>query len=159
MTDPAPFSKEHRKAERSRQARLSRLPFLYDFSLRGPRQTAVAVVAQAVLVIGIVLVPARLLTGRWLPTGITLVVLAVAFLVTWVCRYLNAKAHGNFNVIGKHASGTERGTVWKVTDLCDATEVKVISGVVDVLDFFKKKHFFIKAGHTYVAKGKARRRR
>lgn len=76
-----------------------------------------------------------------------------------VIRYLNAKAHGNFNVIGKHASGAERGTVWKVTDTCTATEVKVISGVVDVLDFFKKKHFFIKAGHTYVANGKARRRR
>ena len=92
MTDPQPFSKEHRKAERQRLSRLSRLPFLYDFSLRGPRQALLAVLVQAALVIGIVLVPARLLTGRWLPPGITLVVLAVAFAVTWLSRYLNAKA-------------------------------------------------------------------
>ena len=92
MTEPAPFSKEHRRAERQRRARLSRLPFLYDFSLRGQRQTLLAVLAQAALVIGIVLVPAKLITDRWLPPGITLVVLAVAFLVTWLSRYLNAKA-------------------------------------------------------------------
>ena len=93
MTDePAPFSKEHRRAERQRQARLSRLPFLYDFSLQGQRQTVLATIAQAVLVIGIVLVPAKLVTGSWLPPGITLVVLAVAFGVTWLSRYLNAKA-------------------------------------------------------------------
>ena len=92
MTEPAPFSKEHRKAERQRQARLSRLPFLYDFSLRGPRETVLATLVQAVLVIAVVLVPAKLVTGRWLPPGITLVVLAVAFAVTWLCRYLNAKA-------------------------------------------------------------------
>ena len=92
MTEPQPFSKEHRKAERQRLARLSRLPFLYEFSLRGQRQTLLAVLAQAALVIGIVLIPAKLLTDRWLPPGITLVVLAVAFLVTWLSRYLNARA-------------------------------------------------------------------
>lgn len=92
MSDPAPFSKEHRRAERQRQARLSRLPFLYDFSLQGTRQTLIATLVQAALVIGVVLLPARLLTGRWLPPGITLVVLAVAFGVTWACRYLNARA-------------------------------------------------------------------
>ena len=92
MTAPEPFSKEHRKAERQRQARLSRLPFLYDFSLQGPRHAMLAVLAQAALVIAIVLVPAKVVTGRWLPTGITLVVLAVAFLVTWLSRYGNARA-------------------------------------------------------------------
>ena len=92
MTEPAPFSKEHRKAERSRQARLSRLPFLYDFSLRGPRETVLATIVQAALVIGVVLVPAKLITGSWLPAGVTLVVLAVAFAVTWLSRYLNARA-------------------------------------------------------------------
>lgn len=92
MTDPAPFSREHRQAERQRQTRLSRLPFLYDFALRGPRQAVLATVAQAALVLGVVLVPAKLATGRWLPTGITLVVLAVALAVTALCRYLNARA-------------------------------------------------------------------
>lgn len=92
MTEPEPFSKEHRRAERSRQVRLSRLPFLYDFSLQGQRQAVIATIVQAVLAIGIVLVPAKLLTGSWLPPGITLVVLAVAFGMTWLSRYLNAKA-------------------------------------------------------------------
>ena len=92
MTEPAPFSKEHRRAERQRQARLSRLPFLYDFSLRVQLETVFAVLVQAALVIGVVLVPAKLVTGSWLPTGITLVVLAVAFLITWLSRYLNARA-------------------------------------------------------------------
>ncbi len=92
MSEPAPFSKEHRRAERQRQARLSRLPFLYDFALRGQRQALLTVLAQAALVIGVVLVPAKVLTDRWLPTGITLVVLAVAFLVTWLSRYVNARA-------------------------------------------------------------------
>ena len=92
MSEPQPFSKEHRKSERQRQARLSRLPFLYDFSLQGQRQAVVATLVQAALVIGVVLVPAKLITGSWLPPGITLVVLAVAFGVTWLSRYLNAKA-------------------------------------------------------------------
>ena len=92
MTEPEPFSREHRKAERQRQARLSRLPFLYDFALQGQRQAVITAMVQAAIVIGIVLIPARLLTGRWLPTGITLVVLAVAFAVTWLSRYLNARA-------------------------------------------------------------------
>lgn len=92
MNEPEQFSKEHRKAERSRQARLSRLPFLYDFSLRGQRETILATIVQAALVIGVVLVPAKILTGSWLPAGVTLVVLAVAFAVTWLSRYLNARA-------------------------------------------------------------------
>lgn len=66
-----------------------------------------------------------------------------------VVRYLNAKAHGRFNVIGKRASGIERGTVWKTTDTCDATEIKVISGAVIVRDFKKRKNFLVKAGKTY----------
>lgn len=90
--DRPAFDKEARRAERARLSRLSRLPFLYDFSLRGPRHTAVAVVAQTLLVIGVVLVPAKLLTDRWLPPGITFVVLAVAFALTWLSRYLNARA-------------------------------------------------------------------
>ena len=92
MTEPAPYSKEHRRAERRRIARLSRLPFLYEFSLRGSQQATLAVLAQAVLVIALALVPARLVTGSWLPPGVTLVVLAVGFLVTWISRYVNARA-------------------------------------------------------------------
>jgi hypothetical protein len=92
VSEPQPFSREHRQAERRRQARLSRLPFLYDFSLRGPRQAVQATILQTALILGVVLLPAKLATGRWLPTGITLVVLAVAVAVTWLSRYLNARA-------------------------------------------------------------------
>ena len=74
-----------------------------------------------------------------------------------VVRYLQAKAHGKFSVIGKHASGVERGTNWKVTDTCDTTEVKVIFGDVDVTDFFKHKLVTVTAGHTYVAQAGKRR--
>lgn len=70
-----------------------------------------------------------------------------------VVRYLNAKASGRFNVIGKRASGVERGTVWKTTDTCDATEIKVISGTVVVRDFAKKKNIAVKAPRTYRATG------
>ena len=92
MADPKPFSREHRQAERQRQARLSRLPFLYDVSLRSPRHAVLATVVQAALIIAVVLVPAKLLTGSWLPPGISLLVLAVAIAVTWLSRYLNARA-------------------------------------------------------------------
>lgn len=77
-------------------------------------------------------------------------------------RYLAAKAHGKFNVIGRHASGIERGTSWTTTDTCTTTAIHVISGVVVVTDFFRHHHkTTVKPGHTYVAHagGKKRRRR
>ena len=92
MTEPEPFSREHRQAERQRQTRLSRLPFLYDYALRGSREAVLATLVQAALVLGVVLVPATVRTGRWLPGGITFVVLAAALGTTWLCRYLNARA-------------------------------------------------------------------
>lgn len=86
------FDKAARKAERARINRLSRLPFLYDFALRGRRQAVLAGLAQVLLAIGLTLVPLRLLTGRWLPTGAALIVLAVAFGLQALSRYLNARA-------------------------------------------------------------------
>jgi len=74
-----------------------------------------------------------------------------------VVRYLKARAHGAFNVIGKRASGIERGTTWKTTDTCDATEIKVITGTVLVRDRVKRKTFVVKAPHTYRATGTVRR--
>jgi hypothetical protein len=77
-----------------------------------------------------------------------------------VVRYLSAKAHGKFNVIGKRASGIERGTSWKTSDTCNTTEIKVIKGVVTVTDFTKHKHKRnIRAGHTYIAHGPINSRR
>lgn len=92
---PAPrprLDKQARRAERARINRLSRLPFLYDFSLRGRAQAFLAVLVQTALAIALSLVPLRLLTGEWLPSGAALLVLAVAFGLQAASRYLNAKA-------------------------------------------------------------------
>lgn len=89
---PSPYGKQARKAERGRQARLSRLPFLYDYALRGRREAFSANLAQALLVIALVLVPTKLLTGTWLPFGAALIVLALAYAVQALSRYLNAQA-------------------------------------------------------------------
>jgi hypothetical protein len=76
-----------------------------------------------------------------------------------VVRYLSAKAHGSFNVVGRHAAGLERGTEWKTTDTCDSTEVKVVDGTVLVTDFVLHKTVAVKEGNTYVAHAKKARRR
>lgn len=91
--NPKPaYDKAARKAERARINRLSRLPFFYEFALAGRPQALLAGLVQMVLVVAVVLVPARLVTGEWLPTGIGLVALALAFAMAAVNRYFNAKA-------------------------------------------------------------------
>ena len=84
--------KAARKAERTRSNRLSRLPFLYDFALRGRAQAVVATLLQGALAIVLALVPLKLLSGRWLPAGAAIVVLGVAFALQAGCRHLNARA-------------------------------------------------------------------
>lgn len=86
------YDRAARRAERARITRLSRLPFLYDLALRGPAQAVLATLVQVLLVIAVVLVPAKLVTGQWLPPLIGFVVLAVAFALQALCRYLNARA-------------------------------------------------------------------
>lgn len=86
------FDKQARRAERARIARLSRLPPLYEFSQQGRPQAITAVVVQVLLAIAIGLVPVRLITGSWLPPGAALLVLAAAFGLQAISRYLNARA-------------------------------------------------------------------
>ena len=92
MTERPAFDKAARRAERARINRLSRLPFLYDLALRGRPQAVFAGLVQIALAIVLTLVPLRLLTGRWLPTAAALLVLAVAFSLQALSRYLNARA-------------------------------------------------------------------
>ena len=92
MTERPAFDREARRAERARINRLSRLPFLYEFSLRGRVQAVVAVLVQTALALALALVPLRLLTGSWLPVGALIAVLASAFGLQFLARYLNAKA-------------------------------------------------------------------
>ncbi|HXZ57448.1 MAG TPA: hypothetical protein VEG40_07690, partial [Gaiellaceae bacterium] len=66
-------------------------------------------------------------------------------------RHLWGSGKGKFRTKGKSASATVRGTIWLTQDTCTTTLVHVKRGVVDVFDFAKHKHVFVKAGHTYVA--------
>jgi hypothetical protein len=78
-----------------------------------------------------------------------------------VVRYLQAKAHGAFNVIGRDVSGVERGTAWETLDTCNSTEIRVQQGTVLVTDLLLHKTFPVAAGHSYGARdgGRAGRRR
>jgi hypothetical protein len=69
-----------------------------------------------------------------------------------VVRYMEAKASGNFNVVGRSASGVERGTEWKTVDTCNTTEVRVRAGSVKVTDLVLHKTVVVRAGQTYVAR-------
>ena len=92
MSERPAYDKQARRAERARINRLSRLPFLYDYGLKGRRQALLATLVQAALAIGLALLIARLVTGRLLPTGVALIALVVAFSLQALARYLNARA-------------------------------------------------------------------
>ena len=74
-----------------------------------------------------------------------------------VVRYLKAKASGKFNLVGRYASGIERGTTWRVIDTCSSTEVRVDVGTVSAFDRVKRKRFVVKPGGVYVARPRPRR--
>ena len=92
MTERPAYDKAARKAERARINRLSRLPFLYELAQQGRAQALLATLLQSALAIALALVPVRLVSGRWLPTGAVLLVLASAFALQALSRYLNARA-------------------------------------------------------------------
>ena len=92
MTERQAYDKAARRAERARINRLSRLPFLYDFAQQGRAQSIAATLLQSALALALVLVPVRLISGRWLPSGAVLLVLAAAFALQALSRYLNARA-------------------------------------------------------------------
>ena len=84
--------KAARRAERARVNRLSRLPLLYDYALTGRAQALLAGSVQVLIVLALTLLPAKALTGSWLPSFIGLIVLAVGFALQATNRYLNARA-------------------------------------------------------------------
>ena len=90
---PEPWSKEHRRAERARIARLNRLPGPFQgYADRGRRQVLAVNVLQAVLVIGATLVGCRVVTGDWFPRYVAVVALGLSVLVTAVNRSVNSRA-------------------------------------------------------------------
>ena len=93
MADTAgPYDRTARVAARSRIVRTSRLPFLYDYALRGGVQARLAGLVQVLLVVALTLGSARLLTGQWTPPFVALAALAVGFGVQAASRFTNAKA-------------------------------------------------------------------
>jgi uncharacterized repeat protein (TIGR01451 family) len=67
-------------------------------------------------------------------------------------RRLWGKGKGRFRTRGRFSSGTVRGTNWLTTDYCDGTETRVVTGVVQVYDFVKKRWVVLKPGQKYFAK-------
>ncbi len=86
------MDKEGRRAERARIGRLSRLPFLYDFALKGTARATLATLVQVALAIGLTIGGAYLVTGEPLPRYVALFALAAAYGLQGLARYLNAKA-------------------------------------------------------------------
>ena len=73
-----------------------------------------------------------------------------------VVRYLNSKANGQFEVVGKNSKGVERGTTWKTSDTCDGTLTSVSKGKVLVTDRVNRKTVLVKAGKSYLARNRRR---
>ena len=71
-------------------------------------------------------------------------------------RYLNAKANGQFEVVGQNSKGLERGTTWKTSDTCDGTLTVVTKGKVLVTDRVKRKTILVRAGKSYLARPRRR---
>ena len=69
-------------------------------------------------------------------------------------RRLWGDGSGKFRTQGKHSAATVVGTKWLVQDRCTSTLTRVVSGVVSVRDFGKRKTVRVRAGKKYVARAR-----
>ena len=69
-------------------------------------------------------------------------------------RRLWGDGSGKFKTQGKHSAATVVGTKWLVEDRCKSTTTRVVTGVVSVRDFVKRKTVRVKAGKKYVARAR-----
>jgi hypothetical protein len=69
-------------------------------------------------------------------------------------RRLWGDGSGRFKTQGKHSAATVVGTQWLVEDRCGSTLTRVVSGVVSVRDFGKRKTLRVRAGKKYVARAR-----
>jgi Carboxypeptidase regulatory-like domain len=60
-------------------------------------------------------------------------------------------AKGNFRTVGHYASATVRGTQWLTEDTCAGTLVRVIEGVVSVLDIPDRRSVLVRAPRSLLA--------
>jgi hypothetical protein len=92
------------------------------------------------------------------PLGGPLVPASASQLSRRAIRRLRAQARGRFRSGGRHSAATVRGTQWSIADRCDGTLTKVTRGVVVVRDFRRKRNVVVRAGKSYLAKARPRRR-
>jgi hypothetical protein len=77
-----------------------------------------------------------------------------------VLQTLHAKDnHGKFTTRGKYSAGTVRGTIWDTSDRCDGTLTTVHRGTVDVFNLTTRKTITVHAGHSYLAKPPAKKKK
>jgi hypothetical protein len=69
-------------------------------------------------------------------------------------RRLWGDGSGKFRTQGKHSAATVVGTKWLVEDRCGSTTTRVVTGVVSVRDFVKRKTVRVRAGKKYVARAR-----
>jgi hypothetical protein len=69
-------------------------------------------------------------------------------------RRLTGDGAGAFRIRGHYASATGRGAKWTVEDTCKQTRIRVVRGVVAVLDNRRSKTLLIRSGRSYTARPK-----
>jgi hypothetical protein len=74
-------------------------------------------------------------------------------------RRLWGDGHGSFRTAGHYSAATVRGTRWLTEDRCDGTLTRVTNGAVVVRDYRRHRNVLVRAGHSYLAKSKARAHR
>ncbi len=65
---------------------------------------------------------------------------------------LRAEVKGQFRTDGHYSSASAHGTSWLTLDRCDGTLTKVLSDVVNVFDFHRRRTIAVRAGHSYLAR-------
>jgi streptogramin lyase len=76
-----------------------------------------------------------------------------------VRRLWGRDSGGKFRSHGRHSHATVRGTRWLTEDRCDGTLTRVTNGAVVVRDFKRHRSLVVRAGHSYLAKARARAHR
>lgn len=71
-------------------------------------------------------------------------------------RRVVARGNGRFRTDGRYGSATVRGTEWQTVDTCNATSVRVFSGVVSVFDRVRGTRRDVRAGQRVVIRAKRR---
>ncbi len=72
---------------------------------------------------------------------------------------VSGRARGRYSTRGRYGAGTVRGTAWTVSDRCDGTLISVQLHSVLVTDFAKHKTVVVTAGHHYLAKAPAKKKK